>query len=189
MRRNLRWLTLLVLAAPSAAMGGPDDPTELVMFARHPPPQMQRLAFLLGTWTCQENPDLPTPIPGLQRARYRAMLLVRSTLGGYWVQLDYKHLRSADGPESQLSYGMLHWEDRAQSFRGWLAEESSEVTMAGTVDPKGNWSATGVSREEDGDHPYRESIVKKSARQIIYRSERQDERGAWFVNFEDTCKK
>jgi hypothetical protein len=43
--------------------------------------------------------------------------------------------------------------------------------------------------EEDGDHAYRESIVKKSTREIVYRSERQDHRGAWFVNLEDTCKK
>jgi hypothetical protein len=70
-----------------------------------------------------------------------------------------------------------------------VAGKSAEVTMSDTVDPKGNWSATGQSREEDGDHAYRESIIKKSTREIVYRCERQDHRGAWFVDFEDTCKK
>jgi hypothetical protein len=194
MRRTRSWLALIVLVVPGVASPAPKQPTkiegtDLYFVPREAPSEMRRFDFLLGAWACRGNPDLPTPHPQIERGRYAATLVFRSTLGGYWVQMDYKHLRSKDVPEWQVSRGMFHWKDRAKGFLGWVFEESSEVVMTGAFDAKGNWSATGTSQEEDGDHPYRESIVRKSDREIVYRTERQDEKGRWIVRFEDACKK
>jgi hypothetical protein len=195
MKKTTPLACALVLAASFAAAQdtppAPDAkpaaaPADAAMAMPTPAPEMQKLSWFLGRWSCT---GAVNDMPGMKGHKTQTNVNVHSDLNGFWVSGLVEEVKTA--VNAHPLKGMFHetWDPSAKQF-----------TML-WVDNMGSW-ASSSSPGWDGDSIVytgegnmggqkmgsRDGFTKKGEREMLHKMEMQMG-GQWLTLGEETCRK
>jgi hypothetical protein len=152
-----------------------------------PPPEMSKLAWMSGNWTCSGK-TLASPLGPAHPTE--ATVSVRPELAGRWMVSHYREKQTAQNTmpiEGDEYWGYdsaeKKWDRIAiDNMGGWAAGDANDW-QGKTI----TWLSEGMVMGAKA--KFRDTFTKKSDREVFYKGEMQDAAGKWAEAWETTCRK
>lgn len=152
--------------------------------------ELAQLDWLKGTWRCAGTSPAGAMGPGFPESSHKATIRWGRTLNDFWVMMEYEQKKDRNNPTPVRAHGMVNWDPTTKRFQAWGFDSSGGVSIVtATIATNGTWSAEGEQQIGGQRIPYRETITKKSERELAMKGEWKLGTAEWTVVFEDTCKK
>jgi uncharacterized protein DUF1579 len=162
-------------------------PSFCLALTMKPPPEMSKLAWMSGTWTCSGK-TLASPMGPAHPTE--ATVSVRPELAGRWMVSHYREKPTAQNTmpiEGDEYWGYdsaeKKWDRIAiDNMGGWAAGDANDW-QGNTI----TWLSEGMVMGSKA--KFRDTFTKRSDREVFYKGEMQDAAGKWAEAWETTCRK
>ena len=155
--------------------------------APRPAPELDALKFLVGTWRCDGRIGA-TPM-GPEHA-FKATAKTTRDLDGFWYTIRYSEKKAKDHPFP------------VTAVLAWGYDPVGKAWVGTGIDSFGGWGAT-TAKGFEGDKlvftgeemlmgkktPLRETLTRKSDKEVSMLREVSMEKGKWMMLQDMTCKK
>jgi len=166
----------------------PGKPAGMAPMSMGPPPEMSKVSWLNGNWTCSGK-TFASPTMGPAHPT-EATVSVGSELGGRWAVSHYREKKTAQNAmpteaDEYWTYDAAEkkWDRIAiDNFGGWSSGDA--------IDWQGNtitWMSNGMTMGKKFQE--RAAFTKKSDREVFYKGDIQGSDGKWMPAWETTCRK
>jgi hypothetical protein len=166
----------------------PAKPAAMAPMPMGPPPEMSKVSWLTGNWTCSgktfASPEMGPAHPT------EATVSAGSELGGRWMISHYREKKTAQNtmPVEADEYWTYDgaekkWDRVAiDNFGGWSSGDAKD------------WQNNAITWMNEGmmagkKFKERATFTKKSDREVFYKGDIQGKDGKWMPAWETTCHK